>query len=270
MCLVPETCTLEAFLRRGLEMKAWMEAQPRVPMWVSQEHYTLRGFLRNKDWTVKIESKGLPSDCVREALDLGLPYNPKAKDDSHDSSYKQIVATLRKRGAPDEIHEFAGRVAKRVLFVLKMERSASATPYMSDLMRAAYMHRHPIESLKHIFFLRVTNKEVRNFIVQYLYTEERGLSVPDYISRVWEYGTSEYLGLLGTRVGRLVGYFVMGSFPYGTHRIARVVTYTTLFGFVNMRFDIELVPTELAPSGPSSYSLYSPFLQNEYVHFSSA
>ncbi|KAJ5110078.1 hypothetical protein N7532_002723 [Penicillium argentinense] len=57
---------------------------------------------------------------------------------------------------------------------------------------------------------------------------------------VWGYGTPGYDALLGTRMGKVAVYLVLGVYPRGTCRIARVVTWEHNLE-ANLRFDIEAV-----------------------------
>ncbi|KAJ5641787.1 hypothetical protein N7490_005787 [Penicillium lividum] len=64
---------------------------------------------------------------------------------------------------------------------------------------------------------------------------------PDNVPRTWEYDTPEYDGLIGTRIGRVIAYFVLGAYDRGTHRISSIVTYPCPTGGAHMRFDIEAI-----------------------------
>lgn len=104
-----------------------------------------------------------------------------------------------------------------------------------------------IDTLRHVFFENVQNLETAPFVRRALYTEENNLSWPRKSPQTWEYGTPEYDGLLGSRLGKIVGYLVLGAFPRGTRRITQIVTWAAdpenHDRRLQIRFDIDDVPT---------------------------
>lgn len=96
----------------------------------------------------------------------------------------------------------------------------------------------------------VINPETVGFIQTQLYSEDNGLIWAVFKSDVdledpetWAHGTPEYDALLGTRIGKLISYIVLGGFERGSFRIAQVVTWPSwlLGARANMRFDNEPV-----------------------------
>ncbi|KAJ5765327.1 hypothetical protein N7520_004886 [Penicillium odoratum] len=108
----------------------------------------------------------------------------------------------------------------------------------SAVTQAFYTRDFDIESLRCIFVSFVINKSTIEFITEQLY---ENATWADDVPRTWEYGTPEYDGLIGTRIGRVIAYFVLGAYDRGTHRISSIVTYPCPTGGVHMRFDIEAI-----------------------------
>lgn len=99
-----------------------------------------------------------------------------------------------------------------------------------------------MEDLKYVFQCNIINPETMLFVQKSLYVAANGLGWPDDRLRVWEEDTAEYQALLGTRLAKGVAYLVLGAFPRGTRRIARIVTWGGRYiPYVQMRFDIEKV-----------------------------
>jgi hypothetical protein len=125
-------------------------------------------------------------------------------------------------------------------------------PYYSEIATALYKARAPIETLRHVYFDNVVNIDTIRFVRNRLYTAENGLNwPPDRSVMVWEYGTAEYQGLLGTRLGKVVAYIVLGAFPRGTRYISKVSSFAGAdYDYaLHLRFDIEMIPVGLARGG---------------------
>ena len=142
-----------------------------------------------------------------------------------------------------------GHVAPGIMFIETIYRRPNAGieagPRSSQIAQAAYESRYPMDTLKHIIVADVVHKPTKHFVKKQLYTKEKGLSWPDEELVEWPRGTPEYKALLGTKIGCVVAYMLLGAFPAGTRRISGIMTcthYLTLY----MRFDIEPVP----PPGP--------------------
>lgn len=137
-------------------------------------------------------------------------------------------------------HRLDGRIAKGVIFITLMERVLGAPrPWTSELIKIAYENQFSLDTLRHIFFDVVINEDTKHLIKNLLYTDERGLVWPDNTARMWDYQTSEYQAILGTRIGKAVGYFVLGAFPRGTRRISRIVSWAGVLESITLRFELE-------------------------------
>ena len=142
-----------------------------------------------------------------------------------------------------------GRVGPGVMLLEDIERPRqSHAPHMSQISLALYSRDYPVETLKYVFVSTVINIHTISLIQDQLYTARNNLDWPWKMSIdlgpqytvAWEDGTEEYDALLGTKIGKLVAYIVLGAFPRGTRRIARIVTWPTdARGGANIRFDIE-------------------------------
>lgn len=140
---------------------------------------------------------------------------------------------------------FEGHISRGIIFIESVYRrpgaGVEAGPPCSQIAQAAYEATYPIESLKHIIVADVVNKLTKRFIKS-LYAEEAGIMWKDEELFEWKYDTPKFKAILGTKIGSIAAYIVLGSFAPGTHHIARIKTtfnYNTLY----MRFDIEPIRT---------------------------
>ncbi|KAJ5173257.1 hypothetical protein N7492_005850 [Penicillium capsulatum] len=130
---------------------------------------------------------------------------------------------------------WSGTIGANVIIIETITRDELITtqPRTSDLSLALYTKDHPIESLRYVFVTTIMNQQTRTYLEQ---VHEIDPDLPKF--RSCEYGTREYEEILGTRIGRTVGYIILGGFKRGSHRIARILTWTVGRSF-DLRFDIE-------------------------------
>lgn len=158
-----------------------------------------------------------------------------------------------------------GRTAPGVIIMENIIRHQPATdqPHCNELALAFYTRDYPIESLKNVFVTGIQNLQTRGYLESHLYKDFLSQETKDWNSysseteasmhtRAWERDSEEFETLMGTRIGRTVGYLVLCGFPRGTRRIARIwiqLTYIWNYRF-EFRFDIE--PISLSASPPVS------------------
>ncbi|CAI7600038.1 unnamed protein product [Penicillium bialowiezense] len=115
-------------------------------------------------------------------------------------------------------------------------------PHWNDVALGQYAMDFSIDSLRHVYFCDVINRNVVDFVVGVLYRNILPVPWRDWnptadTQRFWEYGTPEYQGILGTTFGKGVCALLISAFPRGDYMIARIATWKD--GALHMRFDIE-------------------------------
>ncbi|KAJ5173070.1 hypothetical protein N7492_005663 [Penicillium capsulatum] len=137
---------------------------------------------------------------------------------------------------------FVGHTAPGLIAIQAISRpqstnsGSSHTPHPSEIALTLYHHDvGGFEGLQYVFMLSIQNAQTQHLIMHDMYP-----SWPITTPGMWEYGTQEYEELLGTRIGRIVGYLVLGGFSRGSRRIVRIIVYC-VDGTLEMRFDIEKV-----------------------------
>ncbi|KAJ5988540.1 hypothetical protein N7481_003750 [Penicillium waksmanii] len=81
--------------------------------------------------------------------------------------------------------------------------------------QALYTRNFEMHTLRHVYVQHVVNAETNPFVRRGLYTEKTRprLAWPKQEPETWDYRTPEYDGLLGSRIGKVVAYLVLGAFP---------------------------------------------------------
>ncbi|KAJ5595351.1 uncharacterized protein N7459_001559 [Penicillium hispanicum] len=202
--------------------------------------------LRLQGWDIVQEREGLPLSLRSRAVEFGLPFETDLyiKDTTYQGT--ELYHVTRDELPNEEsntISNWRGRTGPGLIFIEDMERGkGSDDPWISEITKAIYEKDFSIESLRSVFVLMVINADTKDFVTKHLYSAANGLCWPDRTVRSWKYDTPEYQALLGTRVGKVVAYLVLGAFDRGTRRIARVLTWPWgPYNQLQMRFDIEAV-----------------------------
>ncbi|KAJ5180829.1 hypothetical protein N7492_004039 [Penicillium capsulatum] len=173
------------------------------------------------------------------AYDVNYPRDVGAVDESHFRRY------IVEQDNPHQ--EWFGITAPGVLIIEDIKRQKTKPPRtdlsMSEISMAVYTDRFDASTLRYVIYANVNNKETL-FVGRCLYEMRR----PSTDIQVWEYGSPEYQKFLGSRLGKLTAYMLLGTFERGTRRIARVVTWTNAaFGPPWVRFDIDVVSRHDVP-----------------------
>lgn len=253
------SCTFQPFnpfkygrLQRDGELREKLMSDLDLYCRVQPTTLTFEAIGKQSD-TIYIFPAGLPpGGFQRQAISLGIPHNNNRSDMSSVSINVKFPES-NSWPLPDDESEYCwgGRIGKGVVYIHDMIRlKGSGGPYASEITKAVYEKKYPIETLKHVYMVDVRdNPEATDFIKNQLYSSSKGLSWPDTKPRSWEIGTPEYQALLGTQLGKTMVYLVLGAFARGTREITRVVTWQSKSyktrGYrvrIHMRFDIDLIP----------------------------
>ncbi|KAJ5266935.1 hypothetical protein N7478_009743 [Penicillium angulare] len=227
-----------AYEAAGKQRRLWIANEPnQPPCFVNPSTHTIQS-LANAGYNFFVTIEDPPVEYFGnqfEELQIPLNHTANAPLFSRAGIHGPSVGTM--------VH-----VGPGVLVISLLNRDgvysteAKPIPHTSSLMQASYQNFHHIDTLRHVFLWAVTNQDTFAFLHRFLYTAEHGLRWPSEEPRSFEYGSPEFDGLLGTRLGKLICYLVLEAWPRGTRRITRVVTYSGPTGSEGfMRFDIEPV-----------------------------
>jgi hypothetical protein len=116
------------------------------------------------------------------------------------STYRQVSITLCDEGPPVW---WIGRTEPGVIFIDDVFRSKrSDDPYISEFTKAAYKIDFPLDSLRNVFVPNVD--EVNTLLCLRKVYKSQGLHYPSSAEQTWEPSSSEFNGLLGTGIGKIV------------------------------------------------------------------
>jgi hypothetical protein len=194
--------------------------------------------LHDQGWYIsKRASEAVNWLDFHELKPLGLPCDPANLTRNFDV-YRYASETWGVKGA-----DWDGFTGPGVIIISNIRREPdSLSPPMSEVTKAVYERAFDINDLRYVFIKNVMNEQTVRLIKDLLYSSERHAPWPGKYGQrdVWEWNNPEYQALLGTRLGKIVAYLILGSFEQGTKKIARVVTYRIGNApWPQMRFDIE-------------------------------
>ncbi|KAJ5761504.1 hypothetical protein N7533_003543 [Penicillium manginii] len=235
----PEHTKWEEYMEAGAHIHRWIEDSSAQGCFVTRISLNFTDLLQQR-WSIRQLVTSFPTGCLHEAITLGIvPYTAPAIGEPNRHSIG-IRMKFQTKGHDHPSHHFDGIIAKGAIFITHMERVLGASrPWISELIKAAYENEFSIDTLRHVFFNIVVNKDTSHLIKNLLYAERRGLSWPDVDRQIWEYATTEYQAILGTRIGKVVGYLVLGAFSRGTRRISRIVSWPGVMDTITLRFELE-------------------------------
>ncbi|KAJ6129484.1 hypothetical protein N7512_002264 [Penicillium capsulatum] len=175
------------------------------------------------------------------AIALGLPWMEKEPKDT-DLVYRKYAIVH-----PTDI-VWVGWTGPGILVLDNIERPLdSPAPPISQISQALYQRCHSMSNLRYVFVTHVINDETSHLVTKLIYSRDNGL-VWNYGDKkpialepqTWPRGSDEYDALLGSQIGKVVAYLVLGGFERGTRRIARIMTWPAERRRLMMRFDIEI------------------------------
>jgi hypothetical protein len=228
--------TFQEFQAAGALRQIWIE-DPSVPCPIRHSELTVQHLL-DLGWSVQDREPYLNWFEVDHIRGLDVPQDPG------DPTGRLEDFDYRQEEWNGQGTRWIGWTGPGLLVVSDMERGLDSTaPSIAEVTKIVYERAFDIDGLKHLFFQNVVNRQTQAFIKRLLYTTERlGYTWFDHPGdrRVWKRNSPEYQALLGTRIGKIALYLILVSYPRGSRRIARIVTYHLAdIMTVNIRFDIE-------------------------------
>lgn len=209
----------------GSQRRRWMEDSNEPGCFINYPPLDHESLVINYelDWPVK----NVKTDVILESQELCL-------DPSLD--YIEYAYTC-------DAFLWSGYIARGAIVIEELRREKRLKgPYMSQVSYALYTSNYSIESLKHVYVSSVDEYDTYPLIQQYIYGQTNQLTWPDSGEQTWDIARDAdvFDMLIGTRIGKLVSYLVLGGFDRGTRSIARIVTRPSRGeNAIHMRFDIE-------------------------------
>lgn len=182
--------------------------------------------LASHHWRIRMEDSEVPAELESRASFLGLTNS--GYDYIH-TSMTQYLDGIR--------NMWDGRTGDGVIFLEDIVNSPERygppiSPYISQITQAVYQQHWSLAYLTRIYVLNVVERGTTQFISEIYPTERHEYTV-------FHYGTAEFQGVLGTRIGKIIAYFILGAYVRGTARVSRVCMWRDST-FLQLQFDIEV------------------------------
>jgi hypothetical protein len=178
----------------------------------------------------------------------GLPVEGNIADSQ--SVYRAITIEETPGANAEHTTHWRGFTGPGVLFInaVRRRRRTPLHPHIAEFCKAVYEQDYPLTSLRYVFVTNVANTDTTAFIERYiprLNEEPEETGAWDTSSEVTTYDSSspEYLGLLGTRIGKMVGYFIIAAYGQGVKRISEISIWLSN-GHWQLLFVLENVPVD--------------------------
>ncbi|CAI7565924.1 unnamed protein product [Penicillium pancosmium] len=200
------------FQEEGALRQAWI-TYPNIPCPIDED-----------SWDINTHPNGLPHSYTSVQMqDINLP----------NQQYQLTTAEMYSDKGDTDL-SFKGRAGQGVLFIEDVMRSKRSTgPWISEISKLVYEDHFALDTLRHVFVTNISNAETKAFVDARLNLGKE--------EKVWESDAPQFQEILGTRIGKLVAYLLLGAFPRGTREISRIAMWTTghQVKCIQSRFDIE-------------------------------
>lgn len=216
----------------GVIRQRWLTDPLSPGCLIQRVNLTLNDLVEDH-WDYTKRRMGPPEEINPDPVSASLPQGRKR--------YRiQRVRKPSRLGGADKINKHFNLICKGAIFGKNIYRFDG--PYWSQIAQAMYERYFPMETLKHVYFTNLDNSDTISAVRDRVY-RGNGLIWPPQTGggyKSWEFGGPEYQCLLGTRLGRAVVYLLLGAFPRGSWRVARVATWCW-DSEVQIRFDVEKI-----------------------------
>lgn len=187
------------------------------------------------DWDIAASAEHLEPEHYKWLERVGISTIVDKK--SEESIYQGTM--VMKREGPST--QWTGVVGPGIIFINNIERAKSSDgPFISELTYAVYAQKFDIQSLKHVWVTDVQNHDTIRFINNHIYAAGTESEYPRDALISWNSSSSQYNALLGTALGKMVSYFILGAFGQGVKRISRICLFRS-YNSPQLQFDIEQV-----------------------------
>ncbi|CAG8215080.1 unnamed protein product [Penicillium olsonii] len=217
----------------GQQIRKWIQSANEPGCTVSRITLTLDTLPPHRtDWDINSEAEHLDPEHYKWLEHVGIPTT--ADRLSRTSAYWGTIV-MKSEGA---LTSWTGMTGPSVIFINKVERARNSNdPYMSELTHAVYTKDFKIEGLKHIWVTDIQNDDTALFVNKHVYAPGTELQYPRDAVITWDPSYPHFDALLGTPMGKIVGYFILGAFGQGMRRISHISVFRS-FGAPQLRFDI--------------------------------
>lgn len=233
---------LQAYVERGRRFLRWMEGTDLESCPVRRSNLAFADF--PETYTSDLDKYSLPDNMgeslARVGIDISVvPFH-----------YEQVMPVLSDEGH----NSWEGLVTAGAIVVNNIQRDYRG-PHMSDVSLAVYREYYPQTPLRYLLVQCIVNDSTVTYF-------QGAISSPGQENYTLNYGSEQYLGVLGTDIGAMAACVVLGAFEPGTQRISRIdIQHSTelfITSCIDIQFFIEPVPSSSSPEGQESASSTTP------------
>ncbi|KAJ5951173.1 uncharacterized protein N7479_009586 [Penicillium vulpinum] len=224
----------------GDKLIRWMENTNEPGCQIPMTILTALTLPQPKIFNNEYEREWLSPAQIFSIVGLHLPVAdliPHSSDLTESPSFRHSIIKTK-----NGITALVSTIGPGVLFVYSMRRvHVSNDPYISELIKIAYETHFRLDTLKYLFINEVQEHKTEPFIEEQIYPSREGLSYPSAERQIWDRSSSEFSAIMGTPVGKVVGFFILGAYGQGVKRISQIVTFQTGRDLhkLEIRFNIE-------------------------------
>lgn len=215
---------------RGEEIQQWISDPTNPGCDINRISLTWRDLHSCPEWILHNQPILLPEMYMDWMGEIGFP---EERDLHHhsESVYRQVSLKNFTTGTT-----WIGRTGPGVIFLELLHGSRdSGDPFMSELTKAAYQRDFDLDTLRYVYVMDIGNKDTKAYIEEEIDGPEvnigdQGVTYPSEAMVFKE--------MLGTQVGRMVSYFILGAYGQGVKHITQVHVFWAENAY-QIRFKIE-------------------------------
>lgn len=202
--------------------------------------------LKEPFWTLDITPESLPAKeraLICRARLLNQIFRGANESDDRRAAYKSVKVYNSPESDDHHIFEWEGFIGPDMLTISWINRvegdyvvvGECDEPYASEVLKAVYERYFPLDGLKCIFISGVDIDDTKLCLNLYFSSDNESS-----FRQSWDNPSAELDGIMGTKIGRTVGYFMLGAFGQGVKRVSKVTAISEAgqTGW-DLQFDIE-------------------------------
>lgn len=202
------------YVARGEEIQQWMSDPTNPGCDVNRISLTWRDLHSSPEWILHNQPMLLPELHMNWMREIGFPED----NDLHlhsESVYRQVSLKNFTTGTT-----WIGRTGPGVILLELLQRNRdSGDPFISELTKAAYQRDFDLDALRYICVLDIENNDTSEYIEEHMYRP--GPIIRDQ-GVVYSSEATAFKGMLGTQVGKMVSYFILGAYGQGVKHITQI------------------------------------------------
>lgn len=248
MAQVPDPLPYGGHQARGRRIQGWLN-DPTIPGC----HITGAGALTYQainNWIPVTETYILPDvESQREISDIAEQSNINGPWVYHMLMSHEMSSSVPPRLI--NLNSFESFTSPGWMFLMSIFRHDG--PQWSQIAQVMYERVSPISTLRHIVVTDIQNEDTKDLILDQIYgIRNRLMRLSPLQDRTFAYGSAEYEAVLGTRLGSVVSYIILGALPRGTRRISQISVSFPRGGIggMQLQFDIQVLTPALGAPPP--------------------